>query len=175
MPWRFPPKAYHRGTDVFSGDDAWRGRSAWPPSRSPPWMAYHRGALAGGWSTVSACMARSTAAIRRRLGSATVPCDVAEASAAQTPPRHPASRHAMREGEAVETSVAELRGDLLRSPAVASAAVWLNQRRSRSRLMMWQNLPPSLSLGAKTHRRDLRRCRTGARPSIGRVGRPCTN
>jgi hypothetical protein len=98
---------------------------------------------------VGACMAKSASAIRCTLGPATVPCDVAEASVAQTPPRHPTSHHAMQEGETVETSAAELRGDLLWSSMVAEAMVRLNRRRSRSRLLTWQNLPPSVVVGGR--------------------------
>jgi hypothetical protein len=57
--------------------------------------------------------ARPALAERRRLGPTTVLGDVAETAIAQTTPRYPASRHTVREGEAVEASDAEMSGNLL--------------------------------------------------------------
>jgi hypothetical protein len=57
--------------------------------------------------------ARPALAERRRLGPTTVLGDVAETAIAQTTPRYPASRHTVREGEAVEASAAEMCGNLL--------------------------------------------------------------
>jgi hypothetical protein len=75
---------------------------------------------------------RLAPAERRHLGPTIVLGDVAETAAAQTTPRYPASRHMMREREAVEASIAEMSGNLLGLRPRAGAVAKLSRGRCGS-------------------------------------------